>query len=209
MLQQQLEQVIKTIKTITNKFNLPIALKSYRFVVYILISSLVSCTNDLEEVKEVTKENFISIEKGEEVSILFTEDGIPTIKIEGPIAVRYAHLPPDTPYTEFPDGLKLYVYDRSGKIESTLSANNGKMGDDSDNLEANGDVQIINSQGEKLNAEKLFWNKTDKKIRSDDFVKIYTKDEVIYGTGFEADENFTNYVIYNIKGVVKVKDGSF
>ncbi len=83
------------------------------------------------------------------------------------------------------------------------------MGDNSDNLEVTGDVQIVNSKGEKLNAEKLFWNKTDKKIRSDEFVKIYTNDEVIYGTGFEADENFTNYVIYNIKGVVKVRDGSF
>ncbi|MCB0540105.1 MAG: LPS export ABC transporter periplasmic protein LptC [Chitinophagales bacterium] len=192
-----------------NKFNLPIALKSYRFVVFILLLFLWACTNDLEEVKEVTSEKFVSIEKGEDVSILFTEDAVPTIKIEGPTAIRYAYLPPDTPYTEFPDGLKLYVYDQEGKIESTLSANKGTMGDNSDNLEVTGDVQIVNSKGEKLNAEKLFWNKTDKKIRSDEFVKIYTNDEVIYGTGFEADENFTNYVIYNIKGVVKVRDGSF
>lgn len=191
------------------KADLPIAQKSYRFVVYILILLSVSCTNDLEEAKEVADNNFISIEKGEDVSILFTEDAIPTIKIEGPTAIRYAYLPPDTPYTEFPDGLKLYVYDENGNVESLLTANNGKMGDGSETLVVTGNVEIVNSKGEKLNAEKLDWNKNDKKIRSDDFVKIYTEDEIIYGTGFEADENFTNYVIYNIKGVVKVKDGAF
>ena len=179
-----------------------------RIVFLILITSLASCTNDLEEVKEITKE-YLNVEIGNDVKILFTEDAVPTIKIEAPTAVRYSTEPPIMPYTEFPDGLKLYVYDSNGQLDSELKANQGKMSDNSDELEVNGDVSIINQKGEQLNTETLTWNKVDKKIRSEGFVKIFTDDEIIFGTGFEADENFTNYVIYNIRGVVKVKDGEF
>lgn len=170
--------------------------------------SIYSCSNDPEDVRELSEE-FLNIEKGKDVTILFTEDALPTIRIEAPSAWRYAANPPDMAYTKFPDGLELYVYDKDGKQESVLRANEGKMADNSEDLEVNGDVQIENVNGEKLNTETLTWNKVDKKIRSDGFVKIFTNDEIIYGNGFEADENFTNYVIFNISGIVKIKDEEF
>ena len=186
--------------------NNPFPLTWGRIVFLGLFSFLLSCSNDLQEVKEIAGD-FLSVEHGKDVEILFTEEALPTIKIVGPTAVRYNPPPPDVPYTDFPDGLKLYVYNEAGELDSELSANQGKMTDNSDDLEVNGDVQIVNIKGEKLNTESLTWNKVDKKIRSEGFVKIFTDDEVIYGTGFEADENFTNYVIYNISGIVKIKDG--
>ncbi|MCB0510899.1 MAG: LPS export ABC transporter periplasmic protein LptC [Chitinophagales bacterium] len=179
-----------------------------RILLFLLLLSYHSCTNDVEEVRELSEE-FLNIEKGKDVTILFTEDALPTIRIEAPSAWRYAANPPDLAYTKFPDGLELYVYDKEGNQESVLRANEGKMADNSEDLEVNGDVRIENIKGEKLNTESLTWNKLDKKIRSDGFVKIFTNDEIIYGNGFEADENFTNYVIFNISGVVKIKDEEF
>lgn len=188
------------------KSNNPFSFRWKRIVFFILLLfSFQSCSNKLEEVEEISEE-FLSVERGKEVEILFTEDALPTIKIVAPTAVRYNLLPPDMPYTFFPDGLILYVYDEEGNLDSELSANTGKMSDNSDDLSVEGDVEIINQKGEKLNTESLTWNKEEKKIRSEGFVKIFTDDEIIYGTGFEADENFTNYVIYNIKGTVKVRD---
>jgi len=178
-----------------------------RIVIYTTLCFSISCSNDLEAVKEAVKEDFISVERGKDVEILFTEDAIPTIKIIGKTALRYAAIPPDEAYTKFPDGLKLFVYNENGEIESELTANEGTMADNSDNLEVSGNVIIINEKGEQLQTEELTWNKEDKKIKTETFVKIFTEDEVIYGTGFEADENFTNYVIFNISGIVKVKDG--
>lgn len=176
-----------------------------RIVIYSLLVLFSACSNDVQEAKEISEE-FLSVEHGKEVEILFTEDAIPTIRIIAPAAVRYNTLPPDQPYTLFPDGLNLFVYNEEGGLDSELSANEGKMTDNSDDLEVNGDVVIVNKKGEQLNTENLTWNKVDKKIHSEGFVKIFTDDEIIYGTGFEADENFTNYVIYDISGTVKVKD---
>lgn len=172
---------------------------------FICFSFFIACSNDIEEVKAVS-ETFVSIEEGTGVAIKYTEDGIPTILIEADSAVRYNLLPPDIPYTDFPKGLKLTVYDENGNVDSELNAMQGNMSDNSDHLEVNGDVQIINQKGEQLETETLIWDQKNKKIVSEGFVKIFTDDEIIYGTGFEADENFTNYVIYNIEGIVKVRN---
>ena len=48
----------------------------------------------------------------------------------------------------------------------------------------------------------MYWNQKTKKVYSEKFVKIETPDEVIYGEGFESDEEFTSYVIKKIKGSV-------
>jgi hypothetical protein len=51
----------------------------------------------------------------------------------------------------------------------------------------------------------LIWDEEKKIIYSNSFVKITTSDEIIYGRGMTANENFTDYVIKNITGKIKVK----
>ena len=40
------------------------------------------------------------------------------------------------------------------------------------------------------------------KLLSDEFVKITTKDQIIYGDGFEANEDFTKYKIFKTRGTI-------
>ena len=71
-------------------------------------------------------------------------------------------------------------------------------------MEVMDDVVVINRNGEKLNTEHLIWDADSKKIYTDEFVKITTKEEIIFGDGLEANEDFTKYKILNIKGTVTV-----
>ena len=70
---------------------------------------------------------------------------------------------------------------------------------------ARNNVVVINEKGEKLNTEELVWDEEKELIYSNAFVKITTKDEIIMGTGMTANQNFTNYVIKNISGIIRVK----
>ena len=49
------------------------------------------------------------------------------------------------------------------------------------------------------------WDEEKKIIYSNTFVKIATADEIIYGNGMEASENFSDYTIKHITGKIKVK----
>ena len=73
-------------------------------------------------------------------------------------------------------------------------------------MEARKNVEVINEKGDKLNTEHLTYDMADGKLRSDEFVKITTADEIIYGTGLEANEDFSRYRIFNIKGIINLKN---
>ena len=61
---------------------------------------------------------------------------------------------------------------------------------------------------EILNTEHLIWLQKEEKIYTEEFVKITTPDEIIYGDGLEANQQFTKYRIKNIKGTIAVDEDS-
>jgi LPS export ABC transporter protein LptC len=90
--------------------------------------------------------------------------------------------------------------------ENQLDANYAISHENEKIIEVRNDVRLENVKGERLNTEKLTWNQASKKIYTDQFVKITTPDEVIYGDGFESNQNFTEYKIFKIRGILSLKD---
>lgn len=175
------------------------------FLLSALISmTLFSCTNKPEEIEKAEKQEIKKEEFGREIEILITKKGKPNIKITAPKVVRNYS---GKPFNEFPEGMNLFVYNQEGTVESTLTAKYGKMGDNSTEMIAKDSVVVINKTGETLNTEHLIWDKENSKIKTEGFVKIQTEDEIIYGDGFESNDDFTEYEITNIHGIVRVKDG--
>ena len=67
----------------------------------------------------------------------------------------------------------------------------------------NDDRQIlINLKNEQLSTEKLFWNRENKTIYTDDFVTINTDKQIIMGYGFVTDQSFSTYSLSNITGTI-------
>lgn len=175
-----------------------------RFLFLFSIMLLLSCKNEINAVNELVNRAFKKEEFGEQVEILITKRGKPNIKITAPEAVRNYEA---KPYTEFPKGMTLKVFNEEGEQESSLTAKYGKMGDGSDEMIAKDSVVVSNKKGETLNTEHLIWDKKVSVIRTEGFVKIHTEDEIIYGDGFISNDDFSEYTITNIHGIVKVKNG--
>jgi len=53
-----------------------------------------------------------------------------------------------------------------------------------------------------LNTEELFWKQTDQKIYTEQFVTIKQQEDVIYGTGLDAKQDLSDYVITHPYGDV-------
>jgi LPS export ABC transporter protein LptC len=140
-------------------------------------------------------------ETGTDVQILYTENGSPKAKIITPEMTRIIS---DEGITEFKKGLKIFFYDSNEQIESSMTSGYGKAFEKEEELLAKENVVIINVKGEKLETEELVWKRKEKKIYSSKFVKITTAKEIIYGNGLEANEDFSDYVIKEVKGTIKV-----
>jgi len=162
-----------------------------------------SCENDIEKIKQVSRVDDTPLERAENIDVLYSDSGFVKMKLTAPVLERY--MDNKDPYMLFPKGMKTLFYDRLFNITSRLSAEYGIRYENSQRMEARKNVEVINEKGDKLNTEHLTYDQADGKLRSDEFVKITTEDEIIYGTGLEANEDFSRYRIFNIKGIINLK----
>lgn len=164
----------------------------------------VSCETDLVKINEVGRSNDAPKETAENIELLYSDSGFVKMKLNAPYLEKYED--PSDPYVVFPKGMKTLFYDRTLTVTSRLQAEYGIRYENSQRMEARKNVEVVNEKGDKLNTEHLTYNPADGKLRSDTFVKITTADEIIYGTGLEANEDFTRYRIFNIKGIINLKE---
>jgi LPS export ABC transporter protein LptC len=169
---------------------------------------LSSCVSDIKKINEIASQKEIGDENGSNVEVNVMEEGYVRVKIQAPETLRHMN---GENKTEFNKGVKAFTYNPQHKVESWLTAKNAVLQEQQDQviwMKVKNDVIVVNSKGEKLNTEELTWDAKAKKISSDAFVKITTKDEIIFGNGFVSNEDFSEYTIKKITGTIAVKDNS-
>ena len=162
-----------------------------------------SCENDLAIVKSLMVDEKFPSEVLSDAVVLYSDSAILKARLTAP---KMEHYLEKDPYVELTEGINLVFYREDGKITSHLTANYAINYERQDRMEAKGDVVLINEAGEKLNTEHLIWNQKEERIYSEEFVKITTADEIIWGKGFESNQSFTNFKIKHIKGTILVED---
>lgn len=155
-------------------------------------------------VNKITSQHEASSETGKDIEVLYSGLGRIKAKLTAPTMLRF-HT--KEPYTELPDGLKILFFDESAKVESQLTAGYGISYEKSDEMIVRNNVEAVSVKGDKLNTEELVWSQKTQKISSDKFVKITTRDEIIFGDGFESNQDLTNYKIKKIRGTIRLKEG--
>ncbi|MEA1897727.1 MAG: LPS export ABC transporter periplasmic protein LptC, partial [Bacteroidota bacterium] len=102
----------------------------------------------------------------------------------------------------FTQGILVHFYNKQGKEESYMSSKYAIYHEEDNLWEASDSVVVVNSEGEILNTELLFWDEKTEKIYSSKFVKITTMNDVIHGEGFEADQTFSTWNIKKMTGTI-------
>ena len=114
---------------------------------------------------------------------------------------------PKNPYKDFPDGFVFQKYDLNRKIISQMSGNHGKYFELQRKWEANGNVVLVNIQGDTLRSEELKYSEADDLISSDKFVSIKKGDQYFTGDGgFKSDAQMSKWSFFRSKGHVYVKE---
>ena len=165
---------------------------------------LCACQNDLKQVALITSDAEMPSEIVENVDMTYTDSG----KLKAIVhAVLVEHfVDKNDPYLEMPKGVKADFYTPDGIIESNLEANYAINYEKRKIIELKDSVVVVNIKGETLETDKLIWDQNEQKIHTDAPVKITQKDQIIYGEGFESNQNFTQYTVYKIKGIVNLNE---
>ncbi len=171
----------------------------YLFLGFICTLLFSACQNNTDK-KGFTLTPNMPGEKGEGISVIYTDSGNLRAKLFTPLIENY-HDMDRNPYVEMKRGLTVFFYAADkDRPESMLKADYGIKYEKQKKVVLRNNVVVVNLDHDTLNTELLIWNELTRKIHSDKFVRIKKKDEILFGEGFESNEDFTDYKIFKIKG---------
>ena len=142
-------------------------------------------------------------QESENLTILQSTTGNLSFRFSTPLMERYDQA--KEPYTEFRKGINIIRYDSTQREESSLTANYAIRYENQELWEAKGNVIGRNAAGQQLETEQLFWDQKAKRVYSNVDSKVTQENgDVVFGDGFESDEEFKEWVIRKPKGKVSV-----
>jgi LPS export ABC transporter protein LptC len=162
-----------------------------------------SCTNSMKEINELTGKAKVGEDYGEDVTILYSIGGKVKARLFTHTFLRAEASNP--PYTEMKNGLKVEFYDDNAIVKSTLTARYGRWYERESNVLLRDSVHIINDKGDQLFTTELVWNQKLQKFFTEKPVRILTPTRTIYGSGMEANQDFSDYQITNPTGSIQVE----
>lgn len=169
----------------------------------ILVATVACNSEKIDKVKVSVAPNDLPLERGKNISINYTDSGYVKARIFAPLLERYNN--EERVESEMRQGFTAYFYDRSGKINSYIKSKYALRNELTRTMTARQDVIVVNNKGDTLRTEELIWDEKTDKIFSDKFVNITTPDQIIMGTGLESNTSFTWYRVFNITGIVNLK----
>ena len=171
---------------------------------------LCSCENKLSDIEKFNQKD-IAIEEGKNVVIKYSIAGKKKAILTGPVMYRVQ----DTvPYIEFPKNIHVDFFDIRDSIDSKLDAKYARYKESQSKVFLKDSVQklkVINVKGDTLYCDELYWDRshTGTEFYTDKKVRIRTRTEVIDGIGMEARQDFKEYHIIKVTGIIKVPAAQF
>jgi len=171
----------------------------YSPVFALLIICVFGCSKN--EIKEPL-EYHGPLSEAENVELYYSDKEQVKLKLVAPLMYEFK-----SGDREFPKGINMEFFDETGKLESTLRANNAYFFKEENKWRGQGDVVVRNVQkNEQLNTVELYWRPPAKKIFTDKFVTIKQQNDVIYGEGLDAKEDLSDYTITKLSGTFQVNE---
>lgn len=165
-----------------------------------------ACQNDLKKYKATIDKSLLNTEHADSVTILYSKEGHTKAQL---FAKTFNHVQDaKPPYIEMKHGIKAIFFNDSLQVQSTLHAKYGKYFEQNGNVLVRDSVVVYNIKKEQLNTEELVWNEKIQKFYTDKFVKITTPTQVIYGDGLESNQDFSDYTILKVKGIIGISKAS-
>ncbi len=114
----------------------------------------------------------------------------------------------DTPYWDFPQGLRFERFNLEYDIDAALQCNKAKYYYDIKKWHLEGNIRAKNLNGDRFFTEELFWDQESENVMSDSMITIIQTDKKIVGYGFTSNQTFTKYIIHHPTGIFPVDENA-
>ena len=184
-----------------NKQSINILLKLA--IVAMLLATFFSCKEEETEISTINRDQ-LSLEKGKEVEIIYSDSAQVKVKVTAPTMFYYTEV--GNPRQVFPEGVKTFFYDDLQNQQSVLVGKYAIRDERNRRIIVRDSVVWESVTDGKLETSELIWDEGTNIIRSSKLTKITRQNEVIYGYNFETNDKLTQWRILSPKGTLKVDE---
>lgn len=172
-----------------------------------LLTFLINCQNKKEQIHKLTPPAERPTQKSKNVTLLYSDSSHLKAILYANDMIAYEKNQSD-PFIFFPNNIKIIFYNQTQIPTSTLTANQAVYFTKTQKAYLKYNVNFINDKKEHLITENVLWNQSTGKISTDQSVKIITPQQIINGKGIECEEDFSDYTIKNITGIIQLNDST-
>lgn len=165
---------------------------------------LVSCREKHDMTGSVTDRKHTPRLTEDSVTILVSDSGVLRYRLTTETWQAYDQA--DTPYWDFPKGLRFERFNINYDIDAAIQCNKAIYYNDLGLWHLEGNIRAKSLNGDRFFTEELFWNQDEESVRSDSMITIIQKDKKIVGYGFTSNQTFTKYIIHHPTGIFPVKE---
>ncbi|MFQ5447062.1 MAG: LPS export ABC transporter periplasmic protein LptC [Saprospiraceae bacterium] len=176
----------------------------YFLAIFFFLLFFAACENDINEVNKFFSKEETAVETAKGIEMLYSDSAILRMRIVSPVLIR--HIKDRQPWQEFPEGLTIDFFDKTGKVTGSLTAKYARREENDNKFIARDSVVWESQKGDRLESEELIWDEAADKVQTSKFVIIRRPGEIVYGHGFESNQAFTRWNIRAIEGRIKAND---
>jgi LPS export ABC transporter protein LptC len=174
----------------------------YGAVFYAGIIMFFACENDLRKVEQISaKKMLVPVDKSTGVEIIYSDSTIVKAKLITPELLNFKT---EKPYIEMNKGVTVIFYDQNQQESSRVKADYAIRRERENIVELKRNVVATNIKGETFKSEELIWDETKKRFYSNKLVSITSNQNILHGTSFWANEDFSYYEIVQSTGDLRL-----
>jgi LPS export ABC transporter protein LptC len=145
------------------------------------------CESNFKEVQKINFSEFVPGSDADTVNIKYTDSGRITGVLKSRKMLDYSNL--DFPFTEFPKGIDVTLYDKKEKrtfIRSDYAVSYKQTGI----IDLQGKVKITSETGQMLETEQLYFDQKNEWFYTERKFKLTDAKGVSYGQGIDFSKDF-------------------
>jgi len=174
----------------------------YGAVFYVGIIMLFACENDLRKVEQISaKKLLVPVDKSTGVEIIYSDSAIVKAKLITPELLNFKT---EKPYIEMNKGVTVIFYDQNQQESSRVKADYAIRRERENIVELKRNVVATNIKGETFKSDELIWDETKRRFYSNKLVSITSNQNILHGTSFWANEDFSYYEIVQSTGDLRL-----
>lgn len=157
------------------------------FLIIVIMVLYSSCESNFKEVQKSTFSEFVPSGEAEKMNLKYTDSGRITAILKSPKMMDYTNV--DFPFTDFPKGIDLTLYDKNSK-RTIILADYATSYKTTNIIDLSGNVKISSQDGQILETDQLYFDQKNEWFFTEKKFKFTDVKGISNGQGIDFSKDF-------------------